>query len=350
MTMSTSDGSIIGTTKIVDHGSAARRFNIVILGDGYQMAQLTEFANDATSFVNTLFATPPYDSLRSGINVYRIDVSSTDSGADDPSACGGAGGAVRTYFDASFCNSGMRRLLVVNDATVMAVAGAHVPQWTMLLVIVNSTVYGGSGGQVATFSLASGANEIALHEMGHSAFGLADEYEFYFGCGLDADRNNHPYSEPASFNVTVNTDRGTLKWRDLVAMSTAVPTTSNATCAACDPQATPVPSGTVGLFEGADYYHCGAFRAQFACRMRALGNPFCAVCERRIRDMLSPYLPFKVPETEVLDWITEKAGSVSPRRGDNPTLLNSEHPFPGIFPHTRFQLQELASAANTGQS
>jgi hypothetical protein len=47
----------------------------------------------------------------------------------------------------------------------------------MIMVMVNTTEYGGSGGDVATFSLAAGAQEIGLHEMGHTAFGFADEYE-----------------------------------------------------------------------------------------------------------------------------------------------------------------------------
>ena len=38
--MSTADGNVIGTTKIVDHGANSDRYNIVILGDGYQGAEL----------------------------------------------------------------------------------------------------------------------------------------------------------------------------------------------------------------------------------------------------------------------------------------------------------------------
>ena len=55
------------------------------------------------------------------------------------------------------------------------------PQFTVVIVVVNSTVYGGSGGSVGTYSLAGGATEIAIHEMGHTAFGLADEYPYYAG-------------------------------------------------------------------------------------------------------------------------------------------------------------------------
>jgi hypothetical protein len=292
--MTTADGTIQGTTRIVDNGPPSQRFNIVIMGDGYQAAQMNQYANDVQQFVNAMFVTPPFDELRRAINVYRVDVTSTDSGADDPTTCGGSGATARTYFDATFCGDGQnQRLLVVNNTTALNTAGAQVPQFHTVLVVVNAAVYGGSGGAVGTFSLAAGAVEIALHELGHTAFGLADEYEYFRGCSSgETDRNNHPPNEPGEVNVTVNTNQATLKWRNLVtAPATPWPTTSNPNCAQCDPQASPVAAGTVGLFEGAHYFHCGAFRAEFSCKMRALNNPFCAVCRERIRTVLTPFLP-----------------------------------------------------------
>jgi hypothetical protein len=175
--MSTADGTVLGTTKIADHGPAAQRWNLLLFSEGYRSAEMTQFATDAQQFADTLFSTAPFDRLKGAINIYRVDVTSTDSGAADPVACGGTGASPRTYFDGSFCNNGIQRLLEVNNLTVLSVAGAQVPQWHMALVMVNSTVYGGSGGAVATFSRAPGAMEIALHEMGHTAFGFADEYE-----------------------------------------------------------------------------------------------------------------------------------------------------------------------------
>ena len=300
--MGTSDGTILGTTKIVNNGPNEARFNLVIMGDGYTNAQISQFEQDTQNFVNALFAVAPFDTLRSAFNVHRVNVTSTDSGADDPAACGGSGAVVRTYFDAAFCNSGVRRALVVNSTTAITVANAQVPQHHAIMVIVNSTIYGGTGGQVACFSLAPSANEIGIHELGHSAFGLADEYEYYRGCGVDTDRNNHPTTEPAQVNVTVNSNRDTIKWRDLIAATTPMPTTHNANCAVCDPQSNPVAAGTVGAFEGAHYYHCGAFRPQFNCRMRALGQPFCAVCQRRIRDVLKPFYNNIRPIIAVPGW------------------------------------------------
>jgi IgA peptidase M64 len=288
--MSTADGSVLGTTQIVNNGAASQKWNMVILGDGYRAAEMTKYHTDVQSFVQTLFTTPPFDELWCALNIFRVDVTSTDSGADDPAACGGSGATARTYFDASFCNNGIRRLLVCNDATVHTVVNAQVPQAHMIMVIVNSTVYGGSGGGVATFSLAPGANEIGLHEMGHTAFGFADEYEYYAGCGVDVGHDHYAGGEPSQPNVTKDSNRATNKWRDLVAAATPMPTTSNADCSKCDPQGNPLPASTVGAYEGAFYYHCGAFRAQFNCRMRALGNPYCAVCQRVIRQTLAPFM------------------------------------------------------------
>jgi hypothetical protein len=289
--MSTADGTVLGTAKIVDHGPATQRWNLLILSEGYRSAEMGQFANDAQQLANTLFTTLPFDRLQAAINVYRIDVTSTDSGAADPAACGGTGASPRTYFDASFCNNGIRRLLELNNLTVLSVASAQVPQWHVALVIVNSTVYGGSGGPVATFSKAPGAMEIALHEMGHTAFGFADEYDFYAGCGIDVGHDHHPGTEPSQPNVTINPNRATIKWRSLILPTTPVPTMRNADCSVCDPQPSPVPPGTVGAFEGADYYHCDCYRPEFNCRMRALTNPFCAVCQQVIVQKLTPFLP-----------------------------------------------------------
>ena len=88
---------------------------------------------------------------------------------------------MRTYFDASFGSSNLRRLLVCNTTTALQTAAAQVPEFTVAVVVVNSPIYGGSGGGAATYSLASGAMDIAIHEMGHTVFGFADEYPYLAG-------------------------------------------------------------------------------------------------------------------------------------------------------------------------
>ncbi len=286
-----SNGEVLGITKIADAGDPKLRWNVVIVSEGYRSAEMAQFKTDADQFANTFLTTAPYDRLRAGINVYRVDVASTDSGARDPTGCGGTGAKPKTFFEASFCTSGIRRLLVGNSGRVIKVVKNLLPQWHVALLQVNSPIHGGSGGEVPTFSKAPNAIEIGLHEMGHSAFGLADEYEYFAGCAIDHGHDNHSSSEPSQPNVTTNKNRATVKWRSLIQATTAVPTTQNANCASCDPQPSPVPAGTVGLFEGSDYFHCRVYRPEFNCRMRNLNQPFCGVCQQVIEKKLAVFLP-----------------------------------------------------------
>jgi hypothetical protein len=307
------DGMVLSATKIVDNGPDSERYNIVLMGDGYRESEIANFHAHAQQFVNFFNNTPPFSTNCSAFNIWRIDVKSTDSGADDPlpppddpmtpedeaaNCAGGTGATAATYFDATFCSNGkIRRLLGVNGATAMSVLNAQVPQWDNALVIVNTTIYGGAGGKIGTTSLSGTWENIAIHELGHSAFGLADEYEYYAGCGADAagTRDNHPAVEPVEPNVTIETNRAMIKWATLIDPATPVPTTQNADCSQCDNQANPFPGQTVvGIFEGAHYYHCDAYRPVFSCMMRNFAR-YCPVCIRRITQVLAPFQPTNTP-------------------------------------------------------
>jgi hypothetical protein len=285
--VSAADGVVVGRTKLVDHGADGARWCLVITSDGYKTAELPTFHADAASFVDKLFATPPFTQMWCAINVYRVDVSSTDSGADNPAACAdgsvGSGVAAATFFDSTFCTAGTRRLLAGNQGLALLTAQAQVPEVDATVVIINSTEYGGAGGSVAFFSRHADASEIGVHELGHSAFSLADEY---------ADLNNGwTAGEPAQANLTTITDRTTTKWADLLAAATPLPTQPNPDCTKENLAASPVPAGTVGLFEGGGRSRCGVYRPEHQCRMRTLGQPFCHVCERAIRRRLAPFMP-----------------------------------------------------------
>jgi IgA Peptidase M64/Protein of unknown function (DUF2934) len=297
--MGVADGQVLGAHLIVNNGPASQRWNLVIVAEGYRDIEMPQFAADAAACAQALLASPPFDLLAAGINVHRLDIASVDSGADDPAACGGTGLVARTYLDASFCNNGIWRLLTVNVGMALQTVNTFVPQWHAIWVIVNSTVYGGSGGTVAVFSKDPNAHEIAFHELGHSAFGLADEYACY-ACTVQEEqsgmRNHHPGPEPIEPNVTIDANRATIKWGQLIDPLTPLPTTQNPDCTRVDNQASPVPTGTVGAFEGAHYYHCGAYRPEYNCRMRQISQPFCRVCRRAIVTTLAPFQPAPVPE------------------------------------------------------
>lgn len=291
------DGTVVGASKLVDNGSDGERFDLVIVAEGYTDEQMDLFADNAEAFAGQFLKTAPFSYNCSAFNVWRVDVTSTQAGADDPSGCeDGTGAEAATYFDGTFCADGLnRRLLRVSESAVIDVLNAEVPGWDQAIVLVNSEIYGGSGGSVAVGSLSGSWQRIAIHELGHSAFGLADEYAYWEGCEVDVDRDVHPDVEPAEANVTTASERSEVKWADLIDDETPVPTTENEDCEQCDSQPDPNPRETVvGLYEGAHYYHCDGYRPAFNGMMRNFGQ-FCPVCTQRILQTLEPFQPTNSP-------------------------------------------------------
>lgn len=83
--MSTSDGTVGTATKVVDNGPGDRRWDLVVMGDGYRRGELSKFRDDVEQFwAEVLQPTPPFDQLWPAINVHRVDVTSAQSGADMP--------------------------------------------------------------------------------------------------------------------------------------------------------------------------------------------------------------------------------------------------------------------------
>lgn len=287
--MGTSDGTVLGLTKIRDAGPPNTRWNLVIVSDGYQAAQMAQFATDAQDFVDRLFMEPPFNTpeLACGINIYRLDVTSTDAGADKPNCAdgGGSGTTVDTYFDSTFCYDGdTQRLLAGDSALAQSTVEDVLPEWHQILVIVNDPERGGAGGSVA-WSSNSGSDwkEVCIHEIGHSAFGLADEYDY-------GGEDEWPGGEPGEPNVSAVSDPATVKWSGLVTAGPDNPTAPNPDCTTTNPGPSPVPDGTVGTFEGAKYSHCGIYRPVWNCMMRDTGAPFCPVCTETIVDTMAPFV------------------------------------------------------------
>jgi hypothetical protein len=285
--MGTADGSVLGMQPINVNGPRDQRFNLVVMSDGYQAGDMAQFVADAQHLVGFFEATPPFDDplLRSKFNYFRVNVASTDRGADKPAPCFDAPITARTYFDASYCTSGIQRTLAVDNTIAASVAGTQVPEYTKALVLVNDPEPGGSGSPVGVSAArAPDWEQRTMHELGHSLFGLADEY-----CE-SVDHERYTGIEPAAVNVTIDSNRDTIEWREFIDAATLVPTMSNPDCTTCDDaRPSPVPAGTVGAFEGARFFHCGLYRPQHDCTMRFYNTPFCAVCADAIRQTLRPY-------------------------------------------------------------
>jgi hypothetical protein len=317
--MAASDGTVLGLTKVYDEGPASDRWNLVIVSEGYTSAQISDFHARVQEFITHLFSEPPFDepAVACAINVWRLDVASNESGADDP-ACGdgtGAGTTAATYFDATYCSDGeIRRLLSGDSGLVTSTVSATLPEYDNILVLVNGSMRGGAGGSVAWLSTSSGDwRDVAVHEMGHAVFGLADEYDLYSSADEEG-HDNYTGGEPGEPNVTAEADPALVKWASFVTAGATVPTMNNPDCGNPNSGASPVAAGTVGTFEGARYFHCDAYRPEYACMMRTSGTPFCAVCRQTIRDF---YATFAAPspttgvslDTPTLDYTDTPVGT-----------------------------------------
>ena len=168
---------------ILDNGPSANRVDIVFAGDGYRAAEIdTTYVQHVDTLIDYLFTggilTEPFGRYQHFFDAWRVNVVSAESGADDPTA-----GVFRdTALDASYLFDGFtQRLLYVSDAaTSTAIAGALAGSGIspdMTFVTVNDTQYGGGGGLYAVYAGGNAnAREVAVHEVGHSFAGLADEY------------------------------------------------------------------------------------------------------------------------------------------------------------------------------
>jgi hypothetical protein len=253
-------------TTIISTGPAAARMDYVFIGDGYTAAEMDKWHADAKKVIDGFMADPLFAANRGAMNVRRVDVASNESGVDEPDK----GIYKDTALDAYFYCGQVDRLICVNTAKVFDVVGSVLAPDArdVIIVISNSTRYGGSGGQVAALTMNAASIEVTLHEIGHTAFGLADEYD-YGSCSLGAEPPEADVSRDGSRNV---------KWNRFIAAGTPVPTNPGVYA-----------NGTVGTFVGAQYCASGKYRPTENSRMRTLGYPWHVVNETAARSVFARY-------------------------------------------------------------
>ena len=245
---------------LVDSGQASNRINLFILGDGYTSSETATLRAEAVKASDLLFAQPFLAPYKPFINVVVIYSTSSCSGARN----GALQPVCTTVFDSYFNCGGIDRLLCLDYNLLTQVLATDAPEYTfsrdMVLISVNDTKYGGAGGSYATFSRDSTGPYIAIHELGHSFAGLADEYE-------EGRVETCPLPDCSEPNVTSLYQRDMLKWSAWVQPSTPLPT-----------PATDENASVVGAFEGAKYSSTGIYRPRLNCTMRSLFVPYCEVC------------------------------------------------------------------------
>lgn len=268
--MAAAPSSLIATPKlttILNNGSTASKLDFVFIGEGYTAAEMSKWQADAQKIIDAFKVDPLLAANLGKINIHRVDIASNQSGVDEIDM-----GVYRdTAMDGEFGCYNIARLLCVNATKVKNIVSQVLPAdgYEQIVVIANSTRYGGSGGEVATVSMDPSSKEVALHEIGHSAFGLADEYD-YGTCDTSV--------EPGPGNVSRYGTRSNTKWGDLIGASTPVPT-----------QVGMYANGTVGAFQGGNYCTSGIYRPTENSRMRTLGNPWHAVNTRLANAVFAKY-------------------------------------------------------------
>lgn len=144
-------------------GPASERFDFVVVGDGY--TDHTTFFADVGRFKDALLAMEPYRTFTDRINIWAV-----------PTATSASSSALQCKHDCQ----GIDRLICCDEGAAIAAARSAVPGSESVLVLVSSTKYGGSGGNIAVGYSGPQMATVMLHELGHT-LGLDDEYVYEGG-------------------------------------------------------------------------------------------------------------------------------------------------------------------------
>jgi hypothetical protein len=137
--------------------------------------------------------------------------------------------------------AGIHRLIVANFSTIYTTLNNNFPQWDLVLILVNSTKYGGSGGTFSVASTDPSAAQVAVHEIGHSFGNLRDEY--YPGASYMIEQAN----------TSKESNSALVRWKNWMGINS---------------------TGLYQFSEDITWY-----RPHQNCKMRSISSAFCPYCK-----------------------------------------------------------------------
>lgn len=277
--------TVFGVDTLWKTGPLNKRINLVIMGDGFTTSDTANFNTQVNNLTNYLFSISPFDNYKNYFNIFRINSVSPGSGithegnATDVTEPASPVQFVTTSFNTKFDNYGIHRLIYsMNPVRVYSVMATHFPNYDQLVILGNSTEYGGAGGDYAVCSIHPSSKEIFAHEMGHSFAGLADEY--WAGASYAAEKPN----------MTANSNTINATWYQWIGDN------------------------------GINVYPYGStapanawFRPHQNCKMQFLNKPFCSVCKQTI--------------IETIHSLTNPIDSYSPSSATTVSVTNANQVF-----------------------
>jgi hypothetical protein len=256
--------------KIKYSGEPNNKIDIAILAEGYTEAEMGKFVEDARRLTDSLFAVAPFSKMKDYFNVYALKTPSLESGTDIP----GEHIYRNTLYNSTFFTFDISRYLTTTDMKTISDMAAVVP-YDQLIILVNSTRYGG-GGFYNFVNVCTSDHKLSpkvfVHEFGHGFGGLGDEY--YTSEVAYNDYYNLKV-EPWEPNLTTMVNFAS-KWKSMVETTTPVPTPRNGKYAS-----------KVGAFEGGGYIAKGIYSPMENCRMKSNEtSDFCPVCQKAITEVI----------------------------------------------------------------
>ena len=308
-------------TKLIDNGPDAGKKILVVMGDGYAAADQATYDNDVETLVkNGVFGNDFFSENQNGFNVYRLNLSSVDSGVSQ--RVYDEHGTPTDASDDTIVSTTMKNTALkyiwsgswshcwlegsANTGTLVQNAlNTYVPNYDYVVVILNQNSFGGCGGGGFQVVPRGVTWPVLAHEYGHGIGGLWDEYT---GAGAwTGGAINGP-------NCATELNRSTVWWNRFIDPATPVPTTL----------LTGMDSNrTVGEFLGCGTKDTGIYRPVDNCRMRGNSPLFCPVCNTLMKKALYPFVGHNFADANVGDFNGDGRSDVLIHNGNDIAIYHA---------------------------